>query len=122
MNKKINLAIDIQIGGKRKKLLESMGYNVVYSAGHKESDEDWLNRAFSEGAHFCISNDADIPRLIEKHKYPMVWIDYPYMTIPSDELVQNIDESIRFKLRLFKDFSGFIKPSKLQLFLRWVLN
>lgn len=100
------IALDVGVGFRRKKQLESWGYKVVVVARDSETDDSWLNRAFVEGAKFAISADLDIPKLIETQKYPMVWINYPSNEPGMGELLTKyIDDSIKFKLRLFKDLT-----------------
>ena len=99
---KSKIALDCNIGKKRKAELEGLGYTVVVVASDGEKDELWLHRAFSEGARFVVSNDFDIPRTIEREGYPMVWINYP-SDVPyfKEWLVEYIDQMIRFKLKFF---------------------
>jgi hypothetical protein len=100
----IKIALDCNIGKKRKAELIGLGYDVVVVAQDAEEDELWLHRAFSGGARFVVSNDFDVPRLIEKEGYPMVWVNYPNDNAYFKEwLVQYIDQMIRFKLKVFKN-------------------
>lgn len=100
------IALDVGVGFRRKKELEALGYVVVAVARDSETDDSWLNRAFVSGAQFAVSADLDIPRLIETNRYPMVWINYPSNEKGMGDLLVNyIDQTIRFKVDLFKKFS-----------------
>jgi hypothetical protein len=105
----INIALDQSVGKIRAKELEKLGYNVVCIAEHGESDVDWMNRAFINHALFVVSPDMDIPKLIEKEGYPMVWINYP-SDVPElkDNLVQYIHNRINIKRYMF----GLLKDNR----------
>lgn len=101
---KIRIALDQSVGRRRAIELVDIGYLVVAIARHGESDESWMNRAFAEGAQFAISPDLDIPRLIEKHEYPMAWINYPSDDdAHKGDLVGYIDRRVKSKMDLFRD-------------------
>lgn len=101
---KIRIALDQSIGRRRAIDLVNLGYHVVVVAKPSETDESWVNRAFSEGAQFAISPDLDIPRLIENRKYPMVWINYPSDQDEfRNDLVKYVDSMVKFKLGVFRD-------------------
>jgi|ERR1035437_805954 hypothetical protein len=98
----IKIALDCNIGKRRKAELEGLGYNVVVVANDAEEDALWLHRAFSNGSRFVISNDLDVPKILEREGYPMVWVNYPNDNAYfKDWLVQYIDQMIRFKLKTF---------------------
>lgn len=100
---KLKIAIDTNLGKKRCGELIGLGYDVVTVAQSSEPDIDWVYRAFNSGARFIVSNDLDIPKLIEREGYPMVWINYPNDNPYFKEwLVEYIDQMIRFKLNVFK--------------------
>ncbi|NJO48158.1 MAG: hypothetical protein HC840_00420 [Leptolyngbyaceae cyanobacterium RM2_2_4] len=104
---KQSIALAVGVGYRRKRQLESWGYKAVVVARDSETDDSWLNRAFVAGAKFAISADLDIPKLIEINKYPMVWINYPSNEPGMGELLTKyIDDSIKFKLRFFKDLTS----------------
>jgi hypothetical protein len=99
----VKIALDGNIGKKRCNELIGLGYNVVTIAQTSEADEEWVYKAFNAGARFIVSNDFDIPKLIEKEGYPMVWINYPMDNLLyKDWLVQYLDQMIRFKINFFK--------------------
>lgn len=107
------IALDVGVGYRRKKELESLGYKVVVVARDSETDDSWLNRSFVEGAKFVISADLDIPKLVEINGYPMVWINYPSNEPGmADLLVKYIDDTIAMKLRLFRDLTDASKPKE----------
>lgn len=100
---KIKIAIDSVLGWKRCDQLEKLGYNIVVIAGEAESDSSWMKRASDAGATFVISNDSDIPRLIERESYPMVWVDFPTdREFDKSRLVIYVHKVIRFKLLMFE--------------------
>jgi len=101
---KIRIALDQSIGAKRKKQLNDLGYEVVVTADHAETDESWMNRAFAAGAVFAVSPDLDIPRIIENQRYPMAWINYPLDNQDfKNDLVKFIHESIQFKVKVYRE-------------------
>jgi len=102
----INIALDVCVGRKRRERLEQMGYKIVVIAQPSEADKDWLNRAFAEGAFFVVSADLDIPKLIEREKYPMCWVEYPNEVAEQykDQMVEHIDSTIKRKTEVFKQF------------------
>lgn len=101
------IAVDVAIGKKRKKIFESMGYEVVVCARDSETDESWLNRAFAAGAQYIVSPDMDIPRLIENNRYPMVWINFPVHEMEMKDLLTDyVNDSIEHKKRLFTDLTS----------------
>lgn len=103
----IRIALDQAVGRRRAEELINMGYHVTVMAKGSETDGSWLNRAFTSGASFAISPDLDIPRLIEKNSYPMVWISYPCdMPEHRGNEVKYIDETIKFKMKFFRDIIG----------------
>lgn len=117
------IALDVGVGYRRKKQLESMGYKVVVTARDSETDDSWVNRAFVAGARFVISADLDIPKLIETEGYPMVWINYPSNEKGMSELlVKYIDDSINNKLRLFKTLTSEPEKPKQKSFLDKLRN
>ena len=98
----IKIAVDCNIGKRRKAELIELGYDVVVVAEDGEADSLWVYKAFDKGARFVISNDLDIPRILEREGYPMVWVNYPNDNAYFKEwLVQYVDQMIRFKLKTF---------------------
>lgn len=75
-NAPIKIALDQSIGHVRAQQLKKLGYEIVCRAVGSEPDEIWLKRALDAGALYIISPDLDIPCLIERLNYPMIWIDY----------------------------------------------
>lgn len=108
LSKRIKIALDESIGFKKTDRLRNMGYEVVAIARHAEKDVDWLNRAFANGALFVVSPDLDIPNLIERESYPMIWIDY--LHIPDSkggkDWAQYVQERIKFKIRFLEEQFG----------------
>ncbi len=103
MSNTINVALDQCIGWKRIRALKELGYNIVAMAEDAEPDKVWMNRAFANGALFVISPDLDIPNIIEREQYPMIWIDYPhYNKDLKGDLVSYVDKKIKFKLDFFR--------------------
>jgi hypothetical protein len=99
----IKIALDCNIGKKRKAELIDLGYDVVVVAEDGEADVLWVHRAFSGGARFVVSNDLDVPKILEREGYPMVWVNYPNDNAYfKDWLVQYIDQMVRFKLKIFQ--------------------
>lgn len=100
---KLRIALDTNVGKRRYEEFVELGYTVVVVAQESEPDEDWLQRAFVDGARFIVSNDVDVPKIIEREGYPMCWIKYPNDNPKyKDWLVQYVDQMIRFKLIVFK--------------------
>jgi len=112
----ITIALDVCVGRRRRERLEQMGYKIVVIAQPSEADKDWLNRAFAEGAFFVVSADLDIPKLIEREKYPMCWVEYPKDHVNSasiataafnngmyldEEILANMDKVAYFDSRTF---------------------
>lgn len=100
---KIKIAIDGNLGRKRVKELTHLGYDIVVTAGLSECDLMWMHRAWAAGAVFVVSNDSDIPRIIEREGYPMCWIDYPNDNpLYKECLVKYVHQMIKFKLKMYK--------------------
>jgi hypothetical protein len=107
-SEKVRIALDESIGFAKTNSLKNMGYDIVAIARHAEKDVDWLNRAFANGALFVVSPDLDIPNLIEKENYPMIWIDYLHIPKEKGEKhwAQYVDKRIKFKIKFLKDRFG----------------
>lgn len=102
----IKIALDQSIGVKNIKKLEQYGYTIVCMAKQAEADASWMSRAFNSGAQFIVSSDLDIPSIIEKERYPMVWIDYPHHNkVLRETLAPYVHSKINFKLKLFRKLS-----------------
>lgn len=105
---KIRIALDESVGFTKTNSLKDMGYEIVCIAKPAEDDIVWLNRAFAAGALFVISPDLDIPNLIEKENYPMIWIDY--LHIPNEKgkkhWAQYVDGRIKSKIKFLNDRFG----------------
>lgn len=112
MSNRIKIAVDVCVGRNKMAELTMRGYEVVVSARESESDESWLNRALTNGAKFAISQDADVPRLIERRKMAMVWIDYP-IDLPEHkpDMIGYIESMIKFKMKLFKTYNEEVPSS-----------
>lgn len=99
---KIKIAIDVTVGKKNANYLKSIGYEIVCVAKMAEEDEVWLAKAYINGALFIISPDVDIPRIIERKKYPMMWVEYPQnIKDIKEELIEVVRRSIEFKMDNF---------------------
>lgn len=99
---KIKIALDCNIGKKRYQEFIDLGYAVVSIAKEGEPDDQWVGRAFNAGARFVISNDGDVPKIIEVKGYPMIWIDFPTDgPLRQKLLVDYVDQMINFKLKVF---------------------
>jgi len=99
----IKIALDANIGKKRCQDLTDLSYEVVTVAQEAEDDSEWVHKAFKAGARFVVSNDIDIPKIIERSGYPMIWVNYPNdNAYYKDWLVEYIDQAIRFKINFFK--------------------
>ena len=100
---KLKIALDTNVGKRRHEEFVDLGYDVVVVAQGSEPDIDWVQRAFMANARFIVSNDVDIPKILERQGYPMVWVNYPndnpYF---KSWLVEYVDQAIKFKLNLFK--------------------
>lgn len=112
---RIKIAIDESIGSSLCRKLEEKGYKVVVRAGHAETDDSWMKRALAKGALFIVSPDLDIPSMIEKEGYPMVWIDYLFAGTMGDwekddkrrVWADYIDARIKSKTRFLRqEFGG----------------
>lgn len=105
---KIRIALDESIGFAKTNRLRNFGYDIVCIAHHAEKDVSWLNRAFANGALFVVSPDLDIPNLIEKENYPMIWIDY--LHVPEEkggkQWAEYVHKRIKFKLKFLKERFG----------------
>jgi hypothetical protein len=100
---KIKIAVDSNIGNKRIHDLSNIGYEVVVVAKPAEKDVDWMERANKAEARFIISNDSDVPRLIENRFYAMMWVNYPGDNpLYKESLVKYIDQMIKYKLQICK--------------------
>ena len=95
---KIRIAIDANAG---KKLVDELSkkYEVVCVAGSGEKDHEWLNRAFALGAKYVISNDKDIPYLLETEGYvKMRWVLLPIQNPEwKGRYAQFVERSIELK-------------------------
>lgn len=101
---KLKIALDTNVGKKRYEEFIGLGYDIVVVAEQAEKDCDWVARAHKAGARFLISNDVDIPKLIERTGYPMFWVNYPNDNPQFKEwLVEYCDQVIKFKLNVFKN-------------------
>jgi hypothetical protein len=111
-DERICIALDESVGFAKTEQLKRMGYNVVAIARHAEKDVDWLNRAFANGALFVVSPDLDIPNLIERENYPMIWIDYlhvPKEAVGVKHWAQYVDKRIKAKIKFLKNHFGGTK-------------
>lgn len=107
---RVKIALDTNVGKRRYDELVGLGYIIVCVAQEAETDKDWMYRAFNNGARFVISNDLDVPKLIETEGYPMCWINYPNDNPKyKNWLVQYCDQVIRFKLKVFENILGEVK-------------
>ena len=118
-NRPVRIALDESVGQAKYIQLKNMGYEVVCIAKHAEMDVDWLNRAFTNGALFVVSPDLDIPNLIEKENYPMIWIDY--LHVPKEKnggksWAQYVDQRIKAKLAFFKNQFGDSPTTRVRKF------
>jgi hypothetical protein len=106
---KIRLAVDVTIGKKRRKELMERGYIIAYVAKAAEPDQEWLKAAHENHAVFVISADLDIPKIIEREKYPMFWVNFPiHDGFVNDYLVEYVDNAIKTKLRQIKEMAKFL--------------
>lgn len=110
---KIKIAVE-HISNEDVKRLEKRGYEVVVRAEISEPDDWFLRRALNKKALFVISNDADIPRIIENKKYPMIWVDRPRISTSDDQyaVVNVLEHSMKQKIKFIKklvetDFNTF---------------
>lgn len=92
---KIKVAVDESIGKDMASRIRAFGYEIVCVAGHAEPDNVWMKRAKDKGALFIISPDLDIPSIIERENYPMVWIDFLF----AKEVYPTIDQELRDEKR-----------------------
>jgi len=99
----VAIGLDVCVGRARANALKKLGYKIAYVAQPRETDVSWVNKAFANGALFVISADLDVPKIIEREAYPMVWVEYPNDNpAVKDDLVSYLDKTIKNKLRLFK--------------------
>lgn len=118
-NKKIKIAIDESVGVAMAKRIKSKGYEIVCKAGNAEPDDVWMKRALAAGAMFIVSPDLDIPSMIERENYPMVWIDFLFASqldpdintrareVKRDLWAKYVCDRIQAKLKFFyKEFGG----------------
>ena len=63
----MKIAFDVAVSKKTINFLKRKGFDIVYQAGHKESDLLWFNRALALGADVFISGDSDIGVLVAEH-------------------------------------------------------
>lgn len=107
--KKVRIALDESIGFAKTQQIKGYGYEIVCIARHAEKDVSWLNRAFAAGALFVVSPDLDIPNLIEKENYPMIWIDYlhvPTNSTGGKHWAIYVDKRIQAKIEFLKNQFG----------------
>jgi hypothetical protein len=115
----IRVALDESVGNAMARRIEELGYKIVCRAGPAELDTVWLKRALDQRALFIVSPDLDIPSLIEKENYPMIWIDFLFASNVNPTIqtqtrdvkrgiwVQYVHDRIQAKLKFFnKEFGG----------------
>lgn len=114
----IKIALDESVGNAMAKQIEAKGYRIVCRAASAEPDHVWMKRALEKDALFIISPDLDIPSLIEKENYPMIWIDFlfagnvnPTIGMQTREVkrslwVQYVHDRIQAKLKFFNQKFG----------------
>lgn len=74
----MKIAVDVSFPIGKSKDMAKYGYQVVTQARHAEPDEDWVCRALAQGAEVFISQDLDIPVILERLEvYDTVWMSVP---------------------------------------------
>ena len=68
----MKIALDRHISPK----INLPGHEIVIWAGD-ERDEIWVEKAIERKAEVLISQDYDIPNLLDQHNYEAHWISYP---------------------------------------------
>lgn len=51
------------------------GHEIVCVAQTGEQDELWLERAMNKGAEVVFSRDLDIPNIIQRMRWPALWLE-----------------------------------------------
>ena len=73
----MNIAVDVGVSEKTIAALQGTGFKVVAQAEQGEDDESWVIRAINNGADIIVSSDLDIPNLLDRYEYPVVWLELP---------------------------------------------